>query len=223
MGTVYTKLMATLVIYAFFFLFAATEVGAHEVPTGTNSSILGALDKGGFILYLRHGEATVGEDQSELNFNDCRTQRNLSEHGRNQAKAFGDVFRKKLIPIGYPVISSPYCRARETADFIFGKQNVVTAPVLASVEKLKVESYPAEKKQQILSDLSKMFETPPAHGTNTVIVAHTFPPNVALGDIPNLGTVIIKPKGNGRGYEIVGRISFEEFMQWSNKASLTPR
>ncbi|TDF90122.1 histidine phosphatase family protein [Paenibacillus piri] len=205
--------MAKLFIYVFVILFAATEVAAHEAPTGEDSSLLRAIEKGGYILYLRHGEATVGEDQTELNFNDCRTQRNLSEHGRDQARAFGVIYGKQLIPIRYPVMSSPYCRARETAEIIFGKQNVVVAPVLASIEKLRIESYPAEKKQQILSDLSKIFETPPAHGTNTVIVAHTFLPHVALGDIPNLGTVIIKPKGTGRGYEIVGRISFDQFIQ----------
>ncbi|MFD0716881.1 histidine phosphatase family protein [Paenibacillus sp. GCM10027626] len=149
----------------------------------------------------------------------CRTQRNLSENGREQAREIGDIFRKKMIPIQYPVMSSPYCRARETADIIFGKQSVVVVPVLASIEKLKVKNYPTEKKQQILSDLSNIFETPPANGTNTVIVAHTFPPNIALGDIPNLGTVIIKPKGSGRGYEIVGRISFEEFIKSVNKAA----
>jgi len=216
--TVYPKLKATLIVHVFAFLFAVTVAEAREVPVEKDSSILSAIEKGGFILYLRHGEATVGQDQPELNFDDCRTQRNLSEHGREQAKTFGEVFRKELIPIRYPVISSPYCRARETADIIFGEHNVIVAPVLASIDKLLVESYPAEKKQQILSNLSKLFETPPTDGKNTVIVAHTFPPNVALGDIPNLGIVIIKPKGNGRGYEIVGRISFEEFINWSKKA-----
>lgn len=213
----YPKLMAAFVSCFLVLLFAATETGAREVPT--DSTIFRAIEKGGLILYLRHGEATIGQDQPEVNFNDCRTQRNLSEIGREQAIEMGKIAAKQLFPIRYPVLSSPYCRARETAGIIFGQQNVVAAPLLASIEKLKLESYPIEKKQQILADLSRMFETPPPYGTNTVIVAHMFPPNVALGEIPNLGTVIIKPLGSGRGYKIVGRISLEQFIAWSNKSA----
>ena len=47
-----------------------------------NESLLHSLRKGGYILYARHGEATVGSDLSNLNFQDCSTQRNLSEYGR---------------------------------------------------------------------------------------------------------------------------------------------
>ncbi|MBD3919120.1 histidine phosphatase family protein [Paenibacillus sp. PR3] len=209
------KVMVSLAIYSVVLPFAATEVGARNIEISNDMTILDKLRSGGFIIYFRHGEATVGQDQPELNLNDCRTQRNLSDRGKEQAQAIGEVFKQNPFPIHLPVISDPYCRAKDTADIIFGKKNVTVNPSLASIEKLKMEGLPAVEKQQILSDLTKIFETPPARGTNTVIVAHTFPPNVALGDIPNLGAVIIKPKGSGKGYEVVGRITSEELIRWS--------
>lgn len=214
----YPKIMITLAISALVLLFAAPEVGARESETGNITVILNNLKKGGFIIYFRHGEATIGQDQSEVNLNDCLTQRNLSNLGKEQALAIGEVFKKNPFPIHLPVISDPYCRAKDTANIIFGKKNVVVAPILASIEKLKIESYPNEKKQKILSDLTKIFEIPPTPDTNSIIVAHTFPPKVGLGEIPNLGAVIIKPKGLGNGYEVVARITPEELINWSDKA-----
>lgn len=213
------KFMSIFVICALVLLLAANKAGARVVPEGWDSTVFRAIQNGGYILYLRHGEATIGQDQPELNFSDCGTQRNLSEFARNQARAIGNMFSKYMIPIRYPVMSSPYCRTRETAEIMFGQQNVVIMPLLASIGKLQEEDFPIEKKQKILADLSKIFETPPAYGTNTVIVAHSFPKNIALGEIPNMGTVVIKPKGKGHGYEIVSRINFEDFIKWTNNSA----
>ncbi|MGG3839108.1 hypothetical protein ABEV00_19090 [Paenibacillus thiaminolyticus] len=45
-----------------------------------------ALRNGGYILYMRHGEATMGQDFPHVIFDDCGTQRNLSEEGKRQAR-----------------------------------------------------------------------------------------------------------------------------------------
>lgn len=71
-----------------------------------NNSLLNLLRSGGYILYARHGEATVGEDQPNLNFRDCATQRNLSGLGRIQAIYFGEYLRALQIPVSYPIIAS---------------------------------------------------------------------------------------------------------------------
>lgn len=44
---------------------------------------------------------------------------------------------------------------------------------------------------------------------NQVIVAHGFPTEVGLGQIPNMGTVVVRPLGQGNGYEIVARLSLD--------------
>ncbi|CAM5352475.1 Histidine phosphatase family protein OS=Lysinibacillus sphaericus OX=1421 GN=LS41612_14975 PE=4 SV=1 [Lysinibacillus sphaericus] len=55
--------------------------------------ILDLLRAGGLILYVRHGEATVGEDQPYVNFQNCYTQRNLSDYGRREAVYYGQMLR----------------------------------------------------------------------------------------------------------------------------------
>ncbi len=83
-----------------------------------NRSLLDLLRRGGYILYVRHGEATVGEDQPNINFLYCFTQRNLSETGRRQAIYYGQIIRNLQIPINYPVLTSPLCRTIETAQLV---------------------------------------------------------------------------------------------------------
>ncbi|OAB44924.1 hypothetical protein PBAT_15080 [Paenibacillus antarcticus] len=169
------------------------------------------LKTGGYIIYFRHGEATVGQDTDNLVFEDCSTQRNLSDQGRTQAQIVGNFFKKNSIPVAYPVIASPYCRTRESAEIAFGKQNVQLNPMLADIVKLSNESLSEDQEQPILTNVNKLLETVPALGKNTIIVDHSFPAGLSLGPIPYMGAVIIKPKGNNKGYDVIKRVSFEEF------------
>lgn len=77
------------------------------------------LREGGYILYARHGEATVGEDQPYLNFQCCHTQKNLSEAGRSEAVYYGQLLRYWKIPIRTPIIASPFGRTIETVHLAF--------------------------------------------------------------------------------------------------------
>ena len=77
------------------------------------------LQDGGYIIYFRHGEATIGKDQANVIFENCETQRNLSEIGKQQAILIGNVFRKKGIPVEPLIVSSPFCRAIDTAKLAF--------------------------------------------------------------------------------------------------------
>ncbi|WP_028552331.1 histidine phosphatase family protein [Paenibacillus sp. UNC451MF] len=54
-------------------------------------SVINEIRNGGYILYMRHGEVTVGQDRPNVSFNDCRTQRNLSEEGKKQAQTIGQL------------------------------------------------------------------------------------------------------------------------------------
>jgi hypothetical protein len=55
-----------------------------------------ALVKGGYVALIRHGNAPPGHggDPPGFRFDDCKTQRNLDEAGREQARALGEAFRK---------------------------------------------------------------------------------------------------------------------------------
>ena len=169
-----------------------------------NGSLLNSLRKGGFIFYARHGEATVGSDLPYFSFQDCFTQRNLSENGRWQAIYYGEILRYLQIPIQSLVSTSPFCRTIETAQLAFGSGNVQVNPFWYEIYRLG-GYLPSSDKQIILNNFKSVLETMPEEGKNKVIVAHSFPKGVGLGEIPFMGTVIIKPKGEGNGFEVVRR------------------
>ena len=178
-----------------------------------DESLLDLLKEGGYILYARHGEATVGNDQPNLDFYNCFTQRNLSEIGQMQGIYYGDSLRKLQIPISYPITASPFCWAVETGQLAFGGGNVQVDPFLAEINRLS-ENLSSEEQKIILDTLTSMLEIKPLQGTNKVIIAHSFPDDIGLGQIPYMGTVVIKPLGPGNGYDIVGRFSLEDIMKY---------
>lgn len=175
-----------------------------------NGSLLNSLRKGGFILYARHGEATVGRDLPNLNFQDCLTQGNLSDKGRLQAIYYGEILRYLQIPIQSPVSASPFCRTIETAQLAFGSCQIQVNPFWFEIYRLS-GNLPSSDRQRILNNFKSVLETIPVKGRNKVIVAHSFPEGVGLGQMPYMGTVIIKPKGEGNGFEVVRQLSLTDW------------
>jgi len=89
-------------LWLFLFLFTIqtqmVEVSASTVNADPiDPSILNSLRHGGYVLYVRHGEATIGVDQPHIIYGDCATQRNLSEEGRKQSVLFGAALRRLLL------------------------------------------------------------------------------------------------------------------------------
>ena len=175
-----------------------------------NGGLLNTLRKGGFIFYARHGEATEGEDLPYLNFQDCLTQRNLSEKGRCQASYYGEVLRFLQIPIQSFVSASPFCRTIVTAQLAFGWCNVQINSYWFEIYRLS-GNLPSSEIQSIITNFKSALETKPIEGKNKIIVAHSFPKGLGLGEIPYMGTVIIKPKGLGNGFEVVDRLTLEDW------------
>src|SRR5690606_1467665 len=107
------------------------------------------------------------------------------------------------------VQASPFCRTRETAELAFGEGNVQVDPFWFKIYNLGGHVTTAEQ-ESTLAALTSVLEKIPSSGTNTVIVAHSFPPGIGLGEIPYLGTVVVKPRGQGNGYDIVDKMSLAE-------------
>ena len=79
------------------------------------------LQQGGQVLFIRHATTTPGVGDPEgFRLNDCRTQRNLSEAGRAEAKRLGEALRKRQVAVG-EVLSSPWCRCIDTGELAFGR------------------------------------------------------------------------------------------------------
>ena len=83
-----------------------------------NQNIISELKKGSKIIFIRHGYAPGRGDPSNFDINDCDTQRNLSNSGRDQAKKIRSFFKDNNIPIS-KVYSSEWCRCKETASIAF--------------------------------------------------------------------------------------------------------
>lgn len=78
------------------------------------------LRRGGVVLAMRHALAPGTFDPPGFTLGDCRTQRNLSDEGRAQARRSGERLRAAgLQPAA--VRSSPWCRCLDTATLAFGR------------------------------------------------------------------------------------------------------
>ncbi|WP_424955126.1 histidine phosphatase family protein [Jeotgalibacillus salarius] len=157
----------------------------------------------------------MGSDLPGFSFQSCLTQRNLSETGRWQAVSYGDILRSLRIPVQYPIVSSPFCRNIETAQLAFGTVSVGVDPFLFEVYRLS-GNLPDEERNRILNGLQSRLKTAPDQGWNQVIIGHSFPAQTGLGEIPNMGTVIVKPGGAGNGYQVVRRLSLSELRAIGN-------
>jgi hypothetical protein len=168
---------------------------------------------GGYIIYFRHGEATVGKDQANVIFENSETQRNLSETGKQQAILIGNVFRKKGIPVEPLIVSSPFCRAIDTAKLAFPNNPILIEHSLAKIVHLsEVSTLTDAEKKTIIDDFIRLLELPPSLGQNKVIIGHSFPKELELGNIDYLTGIVIKPKGWGNGYEVIGKVAFNELL-----------
>ena len=88
------------------------------IKADSNQNVINELKRGGNLIFIRHAYAPGGGDPKNFDINDCKTQRNLSNSGRDQAKKIGFYFKENNIPIG-KVYSSEWCRCKETASIAF--------------------------------------------------------------------------------------------------------
>ncbi|PYZ99147.1 histidine phosphatase family protein [Alteribacter lacisalsi] len=183
-------------------------MSTQPVRSSAVRSLLTELQAGGHILYVRHAEADVGEDQPDLDFDDCSTQRNLSDNGREQARLFGDTIRELGIPVADPVLTSPFCRNTETAVLAFGEDMIEIDPFLVELFNL---SYTTDQQAQLqtLQQFGGKLEQMPEEGTNQIMIGHSFPPTIGFGEIPDMGAIVIKPLGENNGFDVVATLTLE--------------
>ncbi len=96
----------------------------------TETELWDALKSGGHLALLRHAVAPGTGDPANFAVNDCATQRNLSDQGREQARRIGARFRERGMSVA-SVFSSQWCRCLETAHLL-GLGPVTQQPVLNS-------------------------------------------------------------------------------------------
>jgi phosphohistidine phosphatase SixA len=181
------------------FLAGVAAAWGAEPPTAATVDLLRA---GGYILYFRHAATDFSQNDAKMtSFEDCATQRNLTDRGRAEARAIGDAIRALAIPIG-KVRASPFCRTVETAKLAFGRAEPTSA----------VRGGPARPEDPArYAALRSLLGQAPAPGTNDVIVSHGNPFHAVAGP-PYLAegeAAVIQP--SGEGFRVVARIRVDEW------------
>jgi phosphohistidine phosphatase SixA len=155
-----------------------------------------ALTDGSVVLF-RHAIAPGGGDPPGFALGDCATQRNLSEDGRAQARQIGAAFRARGVAVGR-VLTSQWCRARDTAELAFPGQ-AVEAPAFNSFFGDRTKG-PAQT--QAARAILDAWQGP------GVLVVTTHQVNIAglTGLSPASGEGIILNR-DGAGWRVAGRIT----------------
>jgi phosphohistidine phosphatase SixA len=180
-------------------LFAPSGATATQL---TPAETVALLRGGGYILYFRHAATDFTQNDAQMtSFEDCTTQRNLTDRGREEARKIGAAIRALRIPIG-TVRASPYCRTVETATLAFGRAETTQG----------VRGWPAQPDNpERYAALRDLLGQRPARGVNDVIVSHGNP-FVALAGPPYLaeGEAAVVAPGND-GFRVVARIKVDEW------------
>jgi Histidine phosphatase superfamily (branch 1) len=159
-----------------------------------------ALQGGGLVLVLRHAATDFSKaDEDPVDLTDCATQRNLSQQGRTDARAIGRGVRRLDLRVS-AVLTSAFCRTRETARLAFGRATVTPA-LLNTI----TAAHDARWRTQIRA-ARRLFGTRPLPGTLKVLVTHGVVVSDATGLTLEEGeTLVLRPLGSSR-FRLLGRI-----------------
>ena len=189
-------------------LASAEEPSALPVREMPQKELLAMLRAGGFILYFRHTSTDFGQsDEAMTNFADCEKQRNLTDKGRDEARAIGAAVKELAIPVG-TILSSPFCRTTETAQLAFGRVE----------QSMDLRGGPVSNDPASYPALRKQLSTWPQAETNTILVGHGNPFRSIAG-APHLSegeAAVLQPVG-GDKFQIIARIRLED---WKNLIEL---
>jgi phosphohistidine phosphatase SixA len=181
-------------------LLAISLVITPSVAADDSKDGWAALVKGGHVALIRHGNAPpgYGGDPPGFKIDDCKTQRNLDETGREEARALGDAFRSHGVRVDR-VLSSPWCRCLDTARLM------AVGPVETSWALVPDREPSVPVRLRELKELMAAWRGP---GT-LVLVTHAFTVRALLGFLPIQGeTVVLKPAlESGASPELVGLIA----------------
>lgn len=175
---------------------APIRVGAQQELAGR--ALVDALRQGGYVIVMRHATTEAKPDAPSVDIANCASQRNLVVEGRVMARSVGAAIDAMHVPLGR-VISSPFCRTRDTADLAFGH-----GETNESLGEKAVKN--ATTSVEAAAALRPLLATPVPAGTNTVIVTHGFNIKSVVGaDFVEGEAAIFKPDGKG-GSSLIARV-----------------
>lgn len=163
-----------------------------------------ALIRGGHTLVFRHSidEPGNGDPHPLYRFGDCTHQRQLVPEGRAKAKRVGRLLRERGVRIG-EVLSSEWCRARDSAQLMFGRHQT-----RAALNVMNPQTNPHMDATRQSADVTARIA---AHqgAESLVLVTHLLDIQPLLGESPAKGdAVVVRWHASSQALVVVGRLQF---------------
>ena len=178
----------SLILKIFLFLIFTLQLNASELAWNL-------AQEGNKIILIRHSLAPGGGDPAGFKVDDCKTQRNLNKKGINQSKKIGKLFKKNKVPI-YQVLSSQWCRCKDTAKYAFGKYNEFTA-----LNSTFQSPYNNNERKQ-LKELYNYIKKWNGNGKNLVLITHYSIITSVTNAVPSSGEIVVADKN----FKVLGTI-----------------
>jgi phosphohistidine phosphatase SixA len=168
-------------------------------PARADEALWAALAEGGHVALMRHALAPGTGDPESFRLDDCSTQRNLDQTGREQARRTGKTFRERGVSVGR-VLSSQWCRCLETAELL-ALGEVEPFPPLNSFfgDRARAPDQ-TEAVRALLADAD-------AGGPSLVLVTHQVNITALTGIFPRSGEIVVLRLGGPDIFETIGAIA----------------
>ena len=154
--------------------------------TYSDEKLVKFLKDGEKIIFVRHAIAPGSGDPENFDIKNCKTQRNLNNEGIKQSKKIGLFFKKNNIPIDQ-VLSSEWCRCKDTAKYAFNKYTTFSA--LNSFYSQKFQKNKDKQLKDLIKFLKKL-----KNKKNLVLITHYVVILETLNRTTSSGEIIIVDK-----------------------------
>ena len=181
------KNIISLFISLFFSLFTSHLNASDQLSN--------LAQEGNKIILIRHSLAPGGGDPPGFKINDCKTQRNLNLTGIKQSKKIGKLFKKNKVPVDQ-VLSSQWCRCKDTAKYAFGNYKEFTA-----LNSTFQSPYNRNEGKQ-LKELYNFVKKWDGKGKNLILITHYSIITAVTTAVPSSGEIVIADKN----FKVLGTI-----------------
>ena len=166
-----------------------------SIKVNSSENLKVSLEEGKKLIFIRHAYAPGSGDPSNFNIKDCATQRNLNQRGKDQAQKTKFFFQKNNVQVDH-VISSEWCRCKETASIVFA-DNYKTKSFLNSFYE---ERFSKNKDRQIMELKEYIKEW--KGKKNLVLITHYVVISEMLNISSTSGEIVISDKN----YNVIERL-----------------
>ena len=166
----------------------------YSLSGNANPDFEKILKQNNKLIFIRHALAPGNGDPDNFDIFDCSTQRNLNSVGREQSIELGKFFDTNKISIDL-VLSSEWCRCKETANLAF--QKFETFDALNSFYDSKFYKNKEPQLEKLINFINNL-----ENEGNIVFVTHYVVIAAIFGQAVTSGEILIAD----RNLNVLGRI-----------------